>query len=156
MDEMTTEQREQFIRERVKSILDTREEFCKSMSEMSPSERDDYVHRRVERDLATEQAILQQQSTYVEFRQWTWPLILALDVVALLGLIGLAIRDWQDVIGVVCVAVAMLISRIISRTLTARAEKIRELLSKHANRLGNTAALDYYVDWAQNEAKPDG
>jgi hypothetical protein len=149
---MTPGQQREFIKMRVQDIMNARTELAEKLSDMNQIERDTYVHRRIEDDLAVEMDLVDRVNRYVELRQWMWRSIVALDIVALVGLSAVVIliveREHSLPVfislgGIVC---AMLFSRIINSQLIKRAEVIQRAMVKHLAGSTSSATLDFLVD----------
>jgi hypothetical protein len=151
MQNMTPEQRESFIQKRVRAILIAYEDNCKTIDAMTIQERDDYVHARVERDLSIAEAIDRKQGDYVAFSQTLWREMLMLDVIGLLILAWLAVRDVRDVIGFSAVAAVMVVSRVVNYNRNRMAAKILELDRARIAREVDTATLDFLIDAVRHE-----
>ena len=156
MQSMTPEQRKEFVARRVKAILLAYDENLKTIDAMSTKERTEYVHARIERDLAIAEGIDKKQSDYVAYSQTLWREILMLDVVGLLILAWVAVRDFRDIIGLSAVAIVMVVSRVFNYQRNQKAIKILELDRARILRDIDTATLGFLVDTVREDAEKSG
>lgn len=169
MQDMTPEQREEFIKRRVKEILDAYEVMHKTIDAMTFGERDAYVHSRVERDLAVSEAIeyrqaqyVEHQARYIESSKSLWNQILESDIIALMILAWVALHDLPDAIGFLAVVAAMGISRYMNHIRNKRAEQLHkeaelilDLNRAFIVREIDTATLGFLINSVRQDALND-
>jgi len=146
MDDMTNGDRASFIDRRIKEIVDAYMSTAINIANMTERQRDDFVHRRVERDLAIGDSINREQASIVSLRTVTSNFIIVLDVIALVGLLGIMLREWRDVLPIAIVAAVFAVSRFTSWWMLKKSNSVLDLMYKQASRSADTATLDFLVD----------
>ena len=146
MQDMTPNQREEFIDERIRHILTTFDEFHHDIAALDAPGRDEYIQSRLTRDLAITDSIMLKLRAYVLLRDSTWRWIMFVDVIALVAFIALVVNDLKDIVAFVLIASVMVASRVLNRNLLAQLHKLLELYESHAHRESNTAALLFLVN----------
>ena len=146
MQDMTPNQREEFIDERIRHILTTFDEFHHDIAALDAPGRDEYMQSRLTRDLAITDAIMLKLRAYVLLRDSTWRWIMFVDVIALVALAALAVNDIKDIVAFALIASVMVASRVLNRNLLAQLHKLLGFYEGHAQRESNTAALLFLVN----------
>ena len=146
MEAMTPEQREAFVGQRVRDILKAFEDFHHDIATLTQDERDKYIQSRAVRDLAITDAITLKLKSYVSLRDLTWQWITFVDIIALIAFIGLALRDFKDVLAFAVIALVMGASRLLNHNLLKNLHALLELYEAHTYRESDTAALLFLIN----------
>lgn len=146
MESMTPEQREKFIEQRVQDILKAFENFHTDLGQLSLEERDRFIQNRAVRDLAISDALRLRFKRYVAVRDSTWMWITFTDVLVLITLAGLTIRDMKDIVAIVIIAIVFGVSRLINQRLLSQLHELLKLYEAHDYHESDTAALLFLIN----------